>query len=331
MTETPMPIVFDPQTLKAAGVATPAPGQHTTAHPHERDGEALFYSVKFGPRSSYRLYGRRGASDRRSIARWGTLRPSYMHSFALSARYAVLSECPYVVNPIDLAISGRPFIENFQWQGEQPTVFTVVELASGRVQARVEAEPFFCFHHVNAFEQENELVVDLVAYKDAGIVESLYLDALRTGASHPQTELRSYRLPLGGGEARCEAIAGGLELPRINYSRCNAQPYRYTYGVGLDATETIFGAVRKVDVCDGSVEDWREEGSHPGEPVFVASPGARHEDDGVLLSLVLEPASETSFLTVLDARDMSEICRARVPHPVPFGFHGAFYSANPSL
>ena len=38
MTETPLPVVFDPKTLEAAGVASPAPGQHTTAHPHlDRD------------------------------------------------------------------------------------------------------------------------------------------------------------------------------------------------------------------------------------------------------------------------------------------------------
>ena len=31
---------------------------------------------------------------------------------------------------------------------------------------------------------------------------------------------------------------------------------------------------------------------------------------------------ETSFLLVLDARDMSELARASVPHHIPFGFHG---------
>jgi beta,beta-carotene 9',10'-dioxygenase len=34
MTETPLPIIFDPATLRAAGVASKAPGEHTTAHPH---------------------------------------------------------------------------------------------------------------------------------------------------------------------------------------------------------------------------------------------------------------------------------------------------------
>ena len=51
-------------------------------------------------------------------------------------------------------------------------------------------------------------------------------------------------------------------------------------------------------------------------------PGGRREDDGVLLSVVLDAGRRTSFLLVLDARDMSELGRAAVPHHIPFGFHG---------
>ena len=36
MTEAPLPIIFDPATLRAAGIASKAPGEHTTAHPYSR-------------------------------------------------------------------------------------------------------------------------------------------------------------------------------------------------------------------------------------------------------------------------------------------------------
>ena len=55
-------------------------------------------------------------------------------------------------------------------------------------------------------------------------------------------------------------------------------------------------------------------------------PAARAEDDGVLLSVVLDASARTSYLLVLDARDLSEIARARVPHHIPFGFHGLYAS-----
>jgi beta,beta-carotene 9',10'-dioxygenase len=38
LTESPLPVVFDPRTLATLGVAPPAPGQLTVAHPHRVPG-----------------------------------------------------------------------------------------------------------------------------------------------------------------------------------------------------------------------------------------------------------------------------------------------------
>jgi carotenoid cleavage dioxygenase-like enzyme len=62
-----------------------------------------------------------------------------------------------------------------------------------------------------------------------------------------------------------------------------------------------------------------------GEPIFVPAPSPTAEDDGVLLSVVLDAPTERSYLLVLDARSLSELARAYAPHVVPFGFHGQFY------
>jgi beta,beta-carotene 9',10'-dioxygenase len=69
---------------------------------------------------------------------------------------------------------------------------------------------------------------------------------------------------------------------------------------------------------------WSEQGCFPGEPVFVAAPDADGEDEGVLLSIVLDGHKGNSFLLVLDARSLDELARAEVPHHIPFGFHGQF-------
>ena len=64
-----------------------------------------------------------------------------------------------------------------------------------------------------------------------------------------------------------------------------------------------------------------------GEPIFIPNgqtDGCRGEDDGVILSVVLDSLAETSYLLLLDARDMREICRAKLASAIPFGFHGNF-------
>ena len=67
-------------------------------------------------------------------------------------------------------------------------------------------------------------------------------------------------------------------------------------------------------------------GCYPGEPVFVAAPGnnSQREDDGVLLSLVLDVEAGGSFLLVLDDSSMQEIARLALPQATPFTFHGVF-------
>ena len=48
------------------------------------------------------------------------------------------------------------------------------------------------------------------------------------------------------------------------------------------------------------------------------------EDDGVLLSVVLDAKTERSMLVVLDAKTLEEEARAEMGTHVPYGFHGAW-------
>ena len=50
-------------------------------------------------------------------------------------------------------------------------------------------------------------------------------------------------------------------------------------------------------------------GCYPGEPVFVAARDAREEDDGLILSEVLDAQEGRSFLLVLDALTWEERAR----------------------
>jgi beta,beta-carotene 9',10'-dioxygenase len=333
LTETPMPVAFDPGTLETLGVEPPlAPGHHSSAHPHldAGSGEAINYTVRFSARSQYRFFVQRADAAPRILARIGVSRPAYVHSFGLTDRHLILAECPLVVNPTRMLLSGRPFIENFRWEPERGTALLVVDRSSGRVR-RYETDPFFAFHHVNSFQRDGELVVDLCAYEDSSIVDRLYLETLRAPASEeasiPAAQLRRLTIDLEGDGVRSEALTDtDLELPRIAYRTRNGRPYRYVYGNGVGAE--WLERIVKVDVESGEWSEWREAGSFPGEPVFVPRPGGEAEDDGVLLSVVLDAGTGRSCLLVLDAGTLTEVGRAEVPHHIPFSFHGQFLTGS---
>src|SRR3954464_2198443 len=154
MTETPMPIAFDAETLETVGqleYADKLKAHVTTAHPHhdpERD-ELVNYNAYFSRVSKYVLYGLpAGSSERRVIAELPVKEPSYMHAFGMSGRHLILAEYPLRVNPLKLAFSGKPFIQNYTWRPDQPAVFQVVDRATGALRGSYETDAFFCFHHV---------------------------------------------------------------------------------------------------------------------------------------------------------------------------------------
>jgi beta,beta-carotene 9',10'-dioxygenase len=331
MTETPLPVEFDARTLEAAGVRPyTVPGQITTAHPHlDRASRGMLnWAVKLGVRNRYRFFAvdlpGRDHGKHRLIASLPVAEPAYMHSFGLTERWLVLVEFPFVVNPLALALSGRPYIENYRWKPELGTRFTLVDRSTGESVGGFRTDACFAFHCVNSYEDGGDVVVDTCDYPDAGIVEDFYLDHLLAGKPIQTAALVRFRLRLADRSVSRESLTDvDVELPRINYGRCNERPYRYVWGVGSGPNGWMEQVI-KVDTADGSVASWSQPACCPGEPVFVQNPGSADEDDGVLLSVVLDATNATSFLLVLDANSMSELARAQVPHHIPLGFHGQF-------
>lgn len=251
-----------------------------------------------------------------------------MHSFAVTENYIILVEYPLVVRPLDLFFRRRPFIECFRWEPDRGTRFIVVDRNGHGLRGTHHSAPIFAFHHINAYEQDDQLVLDLAAYEDKNIIDSLYLDQLRDEAGAvPLAELARYRIPLDGSSVTCEPMMDlTVELPRINYRACNTKRHRFVYAVSRTAAaHGIYNRLVKADLVTGESEEWAEDSCFPGEPVFVASPGARVEDEGVVHSVVLDVKRRKSFLLVLDAHSFRELGRAEVPQHVPFGFHGQFY------
>ncbi len=330
MTETPIPVRFDPATLATLGhdQGAAAFGQLSTAHPHQdaETHELVNFAAHLGRRSEYRIYARASATASRTLATMPVREPSYMHSFAITQRHVVLIENPLVVNPLKLALGAKAFIHNYAWKPERGVRLHAFDRATGALTRSWTTDPFFVFHTINAYEDGEDLVVDLCAYEDASVIELLELDRLRgdTNARGPIARPRRLTLGADGGVATRALADVDLELPRINYRAHNARPYRYVYG-GSTGDAPFIKRLVKVDVTDGTHRVWEEPTAWAGEPVFVPRPGATAEDDGVVLSVVLDTAAATSFLLVLDAATFTEVARAQAPHHVPFGFHGQFF------
>jgi carotenoid cleavage dioxygenase-like enzyme len=350
MTEVPRFLSVDPTTLETRGefaFADDLAGHINCAHvlPDPHRGETLGLLTRFGRTTEYVVY--RLPDDSATRERVGSVetdRPAYLHSFALTDRYVVLTEHPFVTTVASFLLPGAEgFVDHYDWEPERGTRFHVLDRERGARVATRETDAWFVFHHVNAFERAagdadagaapTEVVVDLVAYEDAGVVEGLYLaDADDWFERGEDGHLRRFVLPLEGsdtaanraGEVTTERLYDGCELPRIAPAD-RTRPYRYVYAQG--AAEPDGNHVAKVDVESGETRRWEEPGYFVEEPIFVRAPGAdRPGDEGVVLVTALNATEGRTDLLVLDGETLDERARAPLPHAVPFGFHGRYFA-----
>ena len=234
--ETPMPVCFDAETLETLGHYDLSPdvgGRVSTAHPHhDAERQRQFsYVIDFGRQSRYRLFAVNDEDGKQSvIAEQSVNRPAYMHSIGMSDHYLVLAEFPLVVDPLSFLLRNEPFIRNYRWQPQRGTRFHVIDKDTGRRVTTAEAEAAFAFHHVNAYEARGELIVNVVIYPDAGIIDQLYLARLR--AAEPidgASVVTRYIIPLTLSGARAER-----NCSRMPASNCRALTMQ-----GMPASHTV--------------------------------------------------------------------------------------------
>lgn len=278
--------------------------------------------------------------------------PCYMHSASLSENYLILTEIPLHFNTfyaIWNSLAGGTVTDMFKWNGDtMPTYFRVISLDTGEQIARIPGPAFFTFHHINSYEckdNKKKIVVDICCFDDHRLVNELYLDKLRENIFPSGTGyLRRFELNLD--ENTCiepnanardpigahrysyshSLVPVQFELPRIS-PKLTSKPYRYMYAVRAPPGRFMDGLI-KLDVESKElVASWDEPCSSPSEPIFVPRPDASddQEDDGVVLSIILDQQAKRSFVLVLDGITFKELGRAYLPIHIPLSFHGNFY------
>lgn len=313
----------------------------STPHPQRDPAEASWSNAGLG--LSWRGFGYRvfalddGSHRPRSLAFIPNWRPAYMHSIGMSGRYVVLMEHPmYASLPrfLTLALRQRPIIDAFRWDGDAPMRIYLVDRRGGGLVHQVEVPAAFYFHTTGVFDDGDDVVVDMCTYPDDRVIDELYLDRLRQpdgGHSTPAT-LRRYRIRPGHDDVETSVLtSASVEFPTKDPRRSHS-PYRYTYAVSMDPgrPDDYLDRLVKVDVETGEFVVWEEDGCYPSEPYMVPRPDGDAEDDGVVISVVLDGRRAVSMLVVLDARSFDEIGRADLPGIIPFGLHGRLIESDPA-
>ena len=279
----------------------------------------------------------------------------YIHSFGLSANYAVIVLQPLRLDPSPDRMLELGFLRAMT-HVDQTRVVVVDVVSRNIVLDNYIDEKVYFYHTISQAEFQHET--------DQGVTVSLRLCAYKTPdqitGEHQFMRLeqakkgREWRNKLNKGGMFCDIncnlldrtvkvdwkdeIQQGYELPVTRYSRAygkdclSVKHPRYVYAFGafaLGSNDYDNWAIFKFDLEKNRVSSYfQEESVYLSEPLFIRDPEAAAEDDGVLLSQAYFGKEDETKLLVFDARNMEVMATVSTGMRAPLDFHGAWIPSH---
>jgi carotenoid cleavage dioxygenase len=188
-------------------------------------------------------------------------------------------------------------------------------------------DPSYVFHVLNAFDEGDRTVLDLIRY------DAVFDTAPGEAISRSTPVLSRWTVDPAANRVHEEVLDDTpVEFPRIDPAVAGArQRYGYCVRTGSVPGQPSFEGLVKYDFArDESVRYDPGEGRSPGEPVFVRAADGDGEDEGWVLTVVYDAGSGTSDLVILDATSFGgpPVATVHLPARVPFGFHGSWLPSS---
>mmetsp|Transcript_79921 Transcript_79921/g.226049 ORF Transcript_79921/g.226049 Transcript_79921/m.226049 type:complete len:537 (-) Transcript_79921:121-1731(-) len=281
-------------------------------------------------------------ATRKELVRVPVSSPAYQHSFGLSKRHAVVCEHSWVIDGAALLFHGKLAMDASKIDPKAPTKLHLVDLETGDVRV-FSADPFLCIHFSNVFETETGVVFDMPTWEShpdtsGGVCNPYTAFDFQVWERRDQfnakcmNRLVRHVLHTAGpqtGQATSEVMDGGwFEYPVFNQN-FRGQRTCFIYLTEFYHNSTTFGAmaVVKYDSCTKQrVAVWRGRAQYPSEPHFVADPSGTLEDDGVILTPIMDGAhpERHAHFAVLSAKDLSLLAKMPLGDTMPHSVHGWF-------
>ncbi|KAI9475500.1 MAG: carotenoid oxygenase [Benjaminiella poitrasii] len=362
-----------------------------------RTGEYINFTMDVGYQSvKYHFFSISDRNPKGSVIASITAPMAYVNTFSITPKYIIFVICPMLANASGVKYNwNESIMDSFSFRPSDPTLFYVISREKGEVIAVYRSEPCFVFNHINAFEDNDKVCIDMICYPDDTIARQLTTHYLRnpqdmTPSRLVASEVRRYMLfniedehlnyltnssalsKTTSVASRLSSVFGlfsskkstssmaqqtshdrysdggskwyswmpvasfskqlqpSIELPQIN-PRYKTHKHQFMYGLGFSAASSlkegaIWDSIVKTNMNTKQiVGSWHQDFCYPSEAVFIPKPQSEKEDEGVLISVVLNSAKATSFLLVLDANTMQVLVTADLERIVPISFaHGSY-------
>ena len=302
-----------------------------TAHPKvdPKTGDMHFFCYGLGgmgsPAMGYYVADATGALT--TVERFDAPYAAMVHDFVITENFVLFPIFPATID-IERAMKGGAPIA---WDRDLPSYIGVLKQGQPASEIRwVSADPSYVFHPMNAFEEGEQIILDMHTYPAAPGFPSA--DGAKPSRADAEAFLERWTIPSADNSDTWtveQLDDRPTEFPRIADASVG-RAYRHGYAatsVYGTAARTTYDSIVHYDLESGTSKVWSmERGDCVSEPAFVPRTPDSDEGEGWLVAFVYSAETKTSDIAVLDASaiDNGPVATVHLDTRVPNGFHGTF-------
>jgi all-trans-8'-apo-beta-carotenal 15,15'-oxygenase len=276
---------------------------------------------------------------------------AFLHDMAITPNYYIFFQNPMRYDAIPYALGMQSAAQGLRSVPGRPTQILVIPREPSFGKPRTFRAPSgFVWHHANAFEDGETLVIDSIWYDayfgidpDSDFRQIDWTKLPPGRLARTQINLQTAKLEWDILKER------SCEFPVLHPARVG-RAHRFLYMSAADREEgnAPQQVIWKVDTKTGAEQVWSAAPrGFVSEPIFVPRPHSTDvaaavtpdvgdpqantvadEDDGWVLAVVYDAGRHASDLVILDARNLQAgpLATVHLPHHLPHGLHGSFTS-----
>lgn len=271
----------------------------------------------------------------------------YLHDWSVTEKHVV-----HIIHPakitlakvISKSLGYGTLASLISWDPDEGNLIYVQDKEGKKPPLYFEAPAIWVWHTLNAYEKNNEIIVDFIGSSDVlsgdDSEETTFYSVMRgDDPTQPSTSspLMRYVINLKNGRLTEETIADEdqYEMPFVN-QRFACHQHRYGYVARDGQADRFWSSIARIDTHTGAVDihDFGQ-GHYCTEPVFVPKANFHYQPEsadepGWVLTLIYSAKTKISSLAILEADHLGKgpIAFVDLRHHVPMSLHGSWYPAS---
>ncbi len=344
--EADSPHALNPRTLETYGVSNLngvlKDKEALSAHPrfdpgHHSKPRMVTFGVKTGPKSTIRLmeFESEGSNAGNLISeRKDSFNGfAFLHDFAITPNWAIFLQNAIAFNPVPYLFGKKGAAQCLKSKANGQAKLLLIPRDSGSYAGQapkvLNAPDGFVFHHLNAYEKNEEIILESIFYRDFPSIDPGEDFRQINFQQIPEGILKRCVINTEEEEIKISTISKQCcEFAMVNPNK-QGKDAQYAW---MASAEQKLGngplqAIKKLDLKNNSEYLWSAAPrGFVNEPLMIPNSSTDVEDDGWVIVLIWNGERLGTDLVILKAHNLSEQAILELPLSIPYGLHGSWVS-----